>query len=99
MDIIENIMEMSGYNYEFIFHEKQIISAMDGAKYFGIEPGQTAPTLIIKTEQGHFSLVFSGSRSHIDFKQIARLLNVNRAALANKKAVKELLVLAPATYL
>lgn len=90
MDVIENFMETSDYKYEFIFHEKQIISVADGVEYFDIEPGQTAPTLIIKTDKGHFSLVFSGSRDHIDFKQIAELLNVDRVKLAKRETVKNI---------
>jgi prolyl-tRNA editing enzyme YbaK/EbsC (Cys-tRNA(Pro) deacylase) len=91
MDIIQNIMESFDYDYEFIFHEKQIISATDGAKYFGIEPGQTAPTLILKTDKGYFSLVFSGSRNRIDFNQVAKLLNVDRVKLAKRETVEKII--------
>lgn len=91
MDIIRNIMDSSDYDYEFIFHEKQIISAIDGAKYFGIEVGQTAPTLILKTDKNYFSLVFSGSRDHIDFNQVAKLLNVERVKLVKRETVKSII--------
>ena len=90
MDIIQNLMKNSNYDYEFIFHEKQIISVADGTEYFGIEPGQTAPTLIIKTDKGYFSIVFSGCRDHIDFKQISEILNVKRAKLASRETVKKI---------
>lgn len=90
MDIVQKFMEMSNDDYEFIIHEKQIYSATDGAEYFGIDVGQTAPTLIIKTDKGYFSIIFSGSRSRIDFKLIAKILNVSRAKLANKDKVHEI---------
>ena len=45
--------------------------------YFGIEAGQAAPTLILKTDKGYYSLVFSGSRPPIDFKSIETILGVS----------------------
>ena len=90
MDTVQNILENSNFDYKFIFHEKQIYSATEGAGYFGIEVGQTAPTLIIKTDKGYFSIIFSGSRSHIDFEQVAKILGVSRAKLANKDKVREI---------
>jgi Cys-tRNA(Pro)/Cys-tRNA(Cys) deacylase len=87
MDLVQSVLENSNYDYEFIFHEKQIYSAAEGADFFGIEPGQTAPTLIVKAETGYFSIIFSGSRGHIDFERIAKLLNVSQVKLASKDKV------------
>jgi Cys-tRNA(Pro)/Cys-tRNA(Cys) deacylase len=90
MDIIKDILEKSSFYYEFIFHEKQIYSATEGAEYFGIEAGQTAPTLITKTDKGYFSIIFSGSRSRIDFELIAKIVNVSQAKLANKDKIRKI---------
>lgn len=90
MDIVQSILESSNFDYEFIFHEKQIYSASEGSEYFGIEVGQTAPTLIIKTDKGYFSIIFSGSHGRIDFKVIAKILGVSHAKLANKDKVREI---------
>jgi len=90
MDKVKDILENSNSNYEFIFHEKQIYSATEGAEYFGIEAGQTAPTLIIKTDKGYFAIIFSGCRNCIDFEFIAKILGVSRAKLANKDKVLEI---------
>lgn len=95
MDMVKNILENSNSDYEFIFHEKQIYSATEGAEYFGIEAGQTAPTLIIKTDKGYFSIIFSGSRSRIDFEIIAKILGVPQAKLANKDKVIEIIGFTP----
>jgi prolyl-tRNA editing enzyme YbaK/EbsC (Cys-tRNA(Pro) deacylase) len=91
MDIIKNILENSNFNYEFIFHEKQIYSATEGAEFFGIDAGQTAPTLLLKTDKGYFSITFSGSRSSIDFKELAKILKVSQVKLANKNKVHEII--------
>jgi prolyl-tRNA editing enzyme YbaK/EbsC (Cys-tRNA(Pro) deacylase) len=90
MDTIQTFLDNSNLEYEFIFHEKQIYSAADGAKYFNINPGQTAPTLILESERRYFSLVFSGIREHVDFKEIAKLLNVSKIKLAKKEKVHEI---------
>jgi Cys-tRNA(Pro)/Cys-tRNA(Cys) deacylase len=90
MDIIKNILENSNFDYKFIFHKKQIYSAADGAEYFGIEVGQTAPTLITKTDKGYFAIIFSGSRSRIDFELIAKIINASQANLANKDKVRKI---------
>lgn len=90
MDTVNSILDDSEFEYEFIFHEKQIYSSAEGAEYFGIDIGQTAPTLIIKTDKGYFSLIFSGSRGRIDFEKIAKILGVFKAKLANKNKVREI---------
>ena len=95
MDKVKDILENSNLDYEFIFHEKQIYSAIEGAEYFGIDAGQTAPTLIIRTDKGYFSIIFSGSRSRIDFELIAKIIGVSRVKLVNKDKVREITGFAP----
>ncbi len=90
MDIVKSILEKSTYDYQFILHEKQIYSALEGAEYFGIKVGQTAPNLIIKTDKGYYSIIFSGSRTRIDFKLIKKILDVSYAKLADKDQVREI---------
>ena len=90
MDKVQSILGNSSYEYEFIFHEKQIYSAAEGADFFGIEPGQTAPTLIVKADTGCFSIIFSGSSAHLDFEHIAKLLNVSQVKLVNKDKVRKI---------
>src|SRR5690606_13175797 len=77
------------FAYEIIHHEKPILSAKEGAEYFGIEIGQTAPSLIIKTDQGFYALVISGCRRKINLEEIANILGCNRVKLATPKEVKQ----------
>lgn len=90
MDRVQDLLGNSDYEYEFIFHEKQIYSAAEGAEFFGIDPGQTAPTLVVKADTGYFSIIFSGSRSRIDFEGIASLLNVSQVKLVNRDKVRKI---------
>lgn len=95
MDIVKSTLDQANLEYEFIMHDKQIYSAAEGAAYFGIVTGQTAPTLIIQTDKGYYSIIFSGSRSHIDFEQIAKILNIAQAKLANKNKVRAITGFSP----
>ena len=89
MKHIQSILEKCKYSYELINHEKEILSAQDGADYFGIEIGQTAPTLIIKTDKGFFALVVSGSRGKVNLDEIAEALDGGEVKLASSKEVKK----------
>jgi prolyl-tRNA editing enzyme YbaK/EbsC (Cys-tRNA(Pro) deacylase) len=95
MDTVKSLLENAKVNYEFIVHEKQLYSAIEGAEFFGIDVGQTAPTIIIRTDKGYCSVIFSGSRSRIDLVLIAQILGVSRAKLANKDKILEITGFAP----
>lgn len=95
MDIVKSILENSPWEYKFLFHDNQIYSAVAGAEYFGIETGQTAPTLIVETEQSYLSIIFSGSRDQLDFAYIAEILGVSHVKLAPKKKVQDITGFAP----
>lgn len=89
MKALQEILEKSKYTYELIQHEKPILSKKDGSEYFRIDVGQTAPTLILKTDKGFFALIVSGSRSKVDFEKIAGILNCSKVTLASPKEVQE----------
>ena len=90
MDSLDSILKNSGYDYELITHEKPIHTAQEGAEYFDIEIGQTAPTLILKIDSDYCALIISGDRERVDFAEIAELLGCNQAKLATRKEVKEI---------
>ncbi|MBB6447985.1 aminoacyl-tRNA deacylase [Bacillus benzoevorans] len=89
METLQGILERSKYTYEIIQHEKPILSKQDGTKYFGIEVGQTAPSLILKTDKGFFVLIVSGSRSKVDFEKIADVLGCSKVKLASPEEVQK----------
>jgi len=86
---IKGILERCGYKYEIIQHEKPILSREAGSTYFGIEVGQTAPSLILKTDKGYFVLIVSGNRDKLDFKKIADILGCRKVNLASPKEVQK----------
>lgn len=89
MEQLQSILKGCKYTYELIQHEKAILSAQDGADYFGIEIGQTAPTLILKTDKGFFALIVSGSRGKVNLNEVAEALGCIEVKLASRKEVKE----------
>lgn len=90
MDNLDSVLKNSGYAYELITHEKAIHTAQEGADYFAIEIGQTAPTLILKTDKGFLAVTFSGDREQVDFNEVANLAGCKQAQLATRKEVKQI---------
>lgn len=84
MDHVAELLKGSGYHYEFIIHEAPLVSVREGADFFHIEAGQTAPSLIIKTERQFVKVIRSGDRGRLDMKKLAILLGCRRAQLASK---------------
>lgn len=89
MKQIEKLLQENNIEYELINHEKEICSSKQGAEYFNIDIGQTAPTLIIKTDRGYFAVIISGKRKKLDFKLIEELLECEEIRMATRKEVEE----------
>jgi len=51
--------------------------------------GQTAPTLILKTDMGYFVFIVSGNRDKLDFVKIADILGCSKVKLASPKEVQK----------
>ena len=89
MKDLQEILREYNCKFEIIQHDQPIRSREDGAKYFGIEIGQTAPSLILNTDKGYFALIFSGKRNQIDFAQLANILGCSKVKLASPKEVQK----------
>lgn len=90
MENLKNILANSTYPYELLYHELLLRSAQEGADYFNIHIGQTAPTLIIQTDIGFFALIISGKHDRIDFKEVAHILECKKVKLANPQDVEKM---------
>jgi len=86
---MKTILDKNNCSYELIQQSHQIKTAQEGADYFGIEIGQTAPTLILKTDHDYWALIISGDRGNIDFKEVAVILGCSKVKLASPKEVTE----------
>lgn len=89
MDQLIAILIRKQVNYEIIEHSEQINTAQEGAAFFGIHIGQTASTLILKTDKGYYSLIISGDHGRVDLESMKELLQVQEIKLAKPKEVEQ----------
>jgi prolyl-tRNA editing enzyme YbaK/EbsC (Cys-tRNA(Pro) deacylase) len=90
MDNIRTILQNSGVQFEIIHHEKQLRTAQEGADYFGIELGQTAPTLVLKSEKGCFAMIVSGSRGRVNLAEVSGMLGCQQLKMATPEEVRQI---------
>jgi Cys-tRNA(Pro)/Cys-tRNA(Cys) deacylase len=90
MQNITDLLATCPYEYELINHPHPIRTVDDGMKYFKIEAGQTAPTLILKADDNFFALIFSGSQKRLDLTAIVSVLGYTHVTLAKPKEVEQI---------
>ncbi|RNB81517.1 aminoacyl-tRNA deacylase [Brevibacillus panacihumi] len=86
---LETILQENQVEYEIIQHTATIRTAKEGAALLGIEIGQTAPTLVLRSEKEFFALILSGARGRIDMDEISNLLNSEKLSMATPEEVKQ----------
>lgn len=89
MEHLKAVLKEKGVPFEIIQHENTIRTAQEGADFFGIKIGQTAPTLILKGEQGFYALIFSGARRKVDFNEVSGILGCEQLRLADPGEVQD----------
>ena len=82
---LEQLLTEQTADFEIIHHSKPIKSRMDALQYFKLE--EMAPTLIVKTENGFYAVIVSGTREKVDFEILQRLLNCQQISMATKEEV------------
>ncbi|MED0677150.1 aminoacyl-tRNA deacylase [Aneurinibacillus thermoaerophilus] len=90
MEHLKTILQENGVQFEIIHHENPIHTAQEGADYFRIEIGQTAPTLVLKSEKGYFAMIISGDRGHVNLEKVSEILECNQLKLAHPKEVQQI---------
>ncbi|WP_310549889.1 aminoacyl-tRNA deacylase [Paenibacillus glufosinatiresistens] len=83
LDRLRAKLDAQGADYAIIRHEKPIRSAREGAAFFGIEPGQTAPTLIGVSSEGYFALIVPGDCGPIDWDLLKPVLGAETVQMAS----------------
>lgn len=89
MDNLIGVLTKKQVNYEIIEHSNQINTAQEGAEFFGIHIGQTASTLILKTDKGYYSLIISGDYGRINLESMKDVIQVQEVKLAKPKEVEQ----------
>jgi len=88
-DNLLSILSESAIEHEWIPHSHPILSAQDGADYFGIEAGQTAPTLILKSDRDYLAITICGDHGRIDMEDLKKRLDRSALRLAKPAEVEE----------
>lgn len=87
---LEQVLQEKGIQYEIIKHEGPIKTAQEGAAYFGIEIGQTAPALVLRADDQFYALIVSGDRGRVNLDEPAALLGLGSLKMASPKQVLQL---------
>lgn len=90
MDNLIAFLQEQQADFEIIRHERSFHTALEGAEALNIELGQTAPSLIIKTETGFYAVMLSGAGGRLDMRRLKPILGVQQAKLASPSEVEEL---------
>jgi Cys-tRNA(Pro)/Cys-tRNA(Cys) deacylase len=85
LDELQNYLSSNNSDFEILEHDAPIITTQDAAKYFDIE--ESAPTLILDTEQGLIACIVSSGRGRLDFKAMKIDLGFSKMKLAEKADV------------
>lgn len=80
---IEASLKKQGFAFEVIKNEKKIYTAKEGAAYFQIDLAQIAPTLILYTSKGFYSVILSGVH-RLDFKELKHILHCHNIRMATE---------------
>ncbi|RUS47939.1 aminoacyl-tRNA deacylase [Cohnella sp. AR92] len=90
MSPLEKILNEHKIAFEIINHEKALKTAKEGAEYLGIEIGQTAPTLVLKSEKSYYAIIISGDYGRIDLEEIKAILQCEDLKLASPQEVEHM---------
>ncbi|KPV56605.1 prolyl-tRNA synthetase [Paenibacillus sp. A3] len=88
MNRITAFLEERQARFELLTHERPIRSAEEGAEYFGIEPGQTAPALVLRSGEQYWLMIVSGERRRVDLEDLSKRLGRPGLKMAKPQEVE-----------
>ena len=87
----EKALREKGFAYQLLPQTRPLLSAEDGAAYFGIAVGQTAPVLLVEADPSQRLLcLLAGDRGRLDLAQAASLLKVPKLTPVKYKRVYDI---------
>ncbi|MEO3944976.1 YbaK/EbsC family protein [Gorillibacterium sp. CAU 1737] len=89
MEKLRQVLDAHEVDYEIFHHERPLRSAKEGAAYFGISIGQTAPTLLINTERGYLAIIVSGDYGRVDLEALKAELGEPQLRMATPDEVEQ----------
>lgn len=92
---ITEILESSGCPYELMENRIPIRSAAEGAAYWGVELGATAPALVLRARSQFLLLILSGAAGKVDFGALALETGIDGLRMATPGEIREQFGLKP----
>jgi prolyl-tRNA editing enzyme YbaK/EbsC (Cys-tRNA(Pro) deacylase) len=84
-----------GFPFELLENRRKIRSSAEGAAYWGIDIGSTAPALVLRAGEAFLLLIVSGAVRKVDFEALARETGSSGLRLAAPNEIKERFGLKP----
>lgn len=84
-----------GFHFELLKNERRIRSSAEGAAYWKIHIGQTAPALILRTDGRFLLLVLSGTVARVDLETLASSVDFPSLRMATPPEIREHFDLTP----
>lgn len=92
---VTEILESSGFPYELLENRIPIRSAAEGAAYWDIELGATAPALVLWAQGRFLLLIVSGALGKVDFGALALETKEHGMRMATSTEIREQFGLKP----
>lgn len=92
---MKETLNSSGFPFELLENRVRIKSASEGATYWGIELGATAPALILWGQGRFLLLIVSGMLRKVDFAALALETGIPGLRMATTREIRERFGLKP----
>jgi Uncharacterized conserved protein len=92
---IEERLNSSGFPFELLENRVRIRSASEGAAYWGIDLGATAPALVLRAQDRFLLLILSGGAGKVDFGALALETGIDGLRMATPGEIREQFGLKP----
>ncbi|MBY9079671.1 YbaK/EbsC family protein [Paenibacillus sp. HN-1] len=90
LEALRHKLEEQAVEYEILTHKYTARTAQEGAAMLGIELGQTAPALIVKSPDVYLALIVSGERGRVNLEQAASLIGAASLRMASPREAMEI---------
>ncbi len=86
---IEERLKSSGFPFELLENRVRIRSASEGAAYWGVELGATAPALVLWAQGRFLLLIVSGAARKVNFRVLALETEEDGVRMATSAEIRE----------
>jgi prolyl-tRNA editing enzyme YbaK/EbsC (Cys-tRNA(Pro) deacylase) len=86
LETLHNLLKNENADYSMLTDDVSFKTASSGAEQYGIALHETAPTLILKTNDGYIAAIISGN-TRVSFKKLKQALNLKDISMADPQTI------------